>query len=84
MSILRWPPLPPVISRTELTHTVGGRASLGDKSLVLSVTLFVFAFAYEQGFALFTASALYGVMYAKKPLCLHEGTHLHIQKCSPL
>ena len=56
----------------------GGRPG-GDKSFVLSVTLFLLLLRRFSRHP--TASELYRVMYARNPLYLHGGTYLHNQKC---
>lgn len=82
--ILSSPLLPPCYLEqwTDARCWRGGE-SLGDKSLVLSVTLFLLLLT-SNVFAPSQACELYRVMYARNPLYLHEGTYLHNLKCSLL
>lgn len=74
VSIQSSPPLPPGYL-AHWTETVEARASLGDKSLVLSVTLFLFfAFAYKVFFSSTPASEL--CMCETLHVCMN--THIYI------
>lgn len=81
VGILSSPLLPPGYLAHWTDILSEGRASLGDKSLVLSVTLFLLLLSSEFLFHP-KASEQHRVMYARNPLYLQEGTYLHNQKCS--
>lgn len=84
VSIHSPPPLPPGYLAHQ-TDTVGERASLGDKSLVLSVTLFFF---WAFGFCLREVFIFCAVpkpldhtgLYIRETLCLCMKTHIYITR----
>lgn len=61
-----------------------GRGSRGDKSLVSSVTLFFPLTFFGKVFTQVNNSLVHRVMYARKPLDLHEGAHLHNESACSL